>query len=90
MPNRIGLLSRLPLFLVVLRATLAPVVVLLALYQPSGAAFAACLVAALVSDYFDGVIARRLGVATPDLRRMDSAGDSRRWNSAAIAASGSR
>lgn len=69
-------MHRLPLFLVLLRALLAPVVVALALFHPSGAAFGACLVAAFLSDYFDGVIARRLGVATVNLRRLDSAADS--------------
>jgi len=48
----------------------------LALFAPSAAGFAACLVATLLSDIFDGVIARRLGVATPTLRRLDSAADS--------------
>jgi CDP-diacylglycerol--glycerol-3-phosphate 3-phosphatidyltransferase len=68
--------SSIPLLLTVLRIALAPVVVLLALYWPSDAAFGACLVAAFLSDVFDGIIARRLGVATPALRRFDSAADS--------------
>ena len=59
-----------------LRALLAPVMVLLALDWPLPWAFGACLVAAFVSDVFDGVIARRLGVATPGLRRLDSIADS--------------
>ena len=70
------MLDRLPLGLVLLRALLAPVLVALALFHPTGAAFGACLVAAFLSDYFDGVIARRLGVATVNLRRLDSAADS--------------
>ncbi|GAB3456174.1 hypothetical protein GCM10027321_09710 [Massilia terrae] len=78
-------MRRLPLFLVILRAALAPVLVLLALFYPSGVAFGACLVAALLSDYFDGVIARRLGVATVALRRMDSAADSLFYLAAAFA-----
>lgn len=69
-------LKNLPILLVALRAALAPVLALLALYYPSGTAFAACLIAAFLSDYFDGVIARRLGVATVNLRRLDSAADS--------------
>lgn len=71
-----AMLRRVPLLLVVLRAALAPVMVVLALYRPSGAAFGACLVAAFLSDVFDGVIARRLGIATAGLRRLDSAADS--------------
>ena len=65
-----------PLALTGLRAALAPVMVLLALAWPEPSAFAACLVAAFLSDVFDGVIARRLGVATPGLRRLDSIADS--------------
>ena len=65
----------LPLALTGLRALLAPIVVLLALFSPTPAAFAICLITAFLSDIFDGVIARRLGVATPALRRLDSAAD---------------
>jgi hypothetical protein len=66
----------LPLALTGLRAALAPVMVLLALAWPAPGAFTACLVAAFLSDVLDGVIARRLGVATPALRRLDSIADS--------------
>lgn len=65
-----------PLSLTLLRAALAPLMVYLAHYAPRPAWFAACLVAALLSDIFDGVIARRLDVATPALRRLDSIADS--------------
>lgn len=68
------LLLRVPLLLTLLRAALAPVLVLLASY-PSSAGFALCLVAAFLSDVFDGKIARRLGIATPNLRRLDSIAD---------------
>lgn len=67
--------ARVPVALTALRALLAPVVVLLSLYAPRPEAFAACLVVALLSDIFDGVLARRLGVATANLRRLDSAAD---------------
>ena len=69
-------MRRVPLFLTLLRIVLAPVVVATAFYGGSRAVFAACLVAAFVSDIFDGVIARRLGIATPGLRRLDSVADS--------------
>lgn len=68
--------NSLPLSLTILRGVLGPVVVLLALYYPSKAAFGFCLVAAFLSDIFDGVLARRLGIATPNLRRLDSIADS--------------
>jgi phosphatidylglycerophosphate synthase len=74
--NRYSILSTIPITLTALRALLAPVVVLLALYRPSHLALGSCLVAAFLSDVFDGVIARRLGVATPTLRRLDSIADS--------------
>jgi phosphatidylglycerophosphate synthase len=70
------LLLQVPIALTALRALLAPVVVALALAWPAPWAFGACLVAAFVSDVLDGIVARRLGVATPGLRRLDSIADS--------------
>jgi CDP-diacylglycerol--glycerol-3-phosphate 3-phosphatidyltransferase len=71
-----GSLKSLPFLLTALRALLAPLIVLLALYWPSRVAFGLCLTTAFLSDIFDGVLARRLGVATPALRRLDSVADS--------------
>ncbi|WP_295393350.1 CDP-alcohol phosphatidyltransferase family protein [uncultured Thiodictyon sp.] len=65
-------MTQIPLLLTLLRAGLAPVIVLLALFAPVPVAFAACLAVAAVSDYFDGAIARRLDIVTPGLRRLDS------------------
>jgi phosphatidylglycerophosphate synthase len=76
MPSVNSLLYRIPIFLTILRAALAPVMVTLALYHPVPMGFAVCLVIALLSDIFDGKIARRLGIATPNLRRLDSIADS--------------
>ena len=73
--NMMSVLRMLPLALTALRALLAPVMVLLAVAWPNSSAFAACLVIAFLSDVFDGVIARRLGIATADLRRLDSIAD---------------
>ncbi len=70
-----GALQKIPVLLTGLRALLAPVVVLLSIYAPNPEAFAVCLIAAFVSDIFDGIIARRLNVATPALRRLDSVAD---------------
>jgi phosphatidylglycerophosphate synthase len=68
--------STAPLLLTALRAALAPVLVWLAHWQPSPVGFGVCLILALLSDIFDGVLARHLGVATPMLRRLDSVADS--------------
>jgi len=61
--------------LTVLRLLLAPVLVWLVYASAPGVAFAGVVLVAFVSDYFDGVIARRLGVATPELRHFDSRAD---------------
>jgi phosphatidylglycerophosphate synthase len=76
----------LPLSLTALRAFLSPLVVLLALYNPDQTAFAICLIVAFLSDVFDGIIARRLGIATPQLRRLDSIADSLFYVAAIFAA----
>jgi CDP-diacylglycerol--glycerol-3-phosphate 3-phosphatidyltransferase len=68
-------IQNVPIVLTGLRASLAPVVVLLSLFSPYPQAFAVCLIVALLSDIFDGVLARRLGVATATLRRLDSVAD---------------
>jgi CDP-diacylglycerol--glycerol-3-phosphate 3-phosphatidyltransferase len=67
--------SKIPLILTSLRALLAPVVVVFAVTAPSRIAFGICLVVGFLSDVFDGVIARKLGIATPNLRRFDSIAD---------------
>lgn len=76
MPIATTLLYRVPFLLTALRAALAPVMIMLALNSPASAGFAICLIVALLSDIFDGKIARRLGIATPNLRRLDSIADS--------------
>ena len=80
------MLARVPIALTGLRALLGPVVVLLALFFPDRALLGACLVLAFVSDVLDGVVARRLGVATPGLRRLDSIADSVFYLGALVAA----
>jgi CDP-diacylglycerol--glycerol-3-phosphate 3-phosphatidyltransferase len=84
--GRGSVLHRLPIALTFLRGALGAAVLTLAFLRPAPAAFAACLVAALLSDYFDGVLARRLGIATPSLRRLDSAIDSVFYLCALVAA----
>jgi CDP-diacylglycerol--glycerol-3-phosphate 3-phosphatidyltransferase len=64
-----------PLALTGLRVALGPTVIVLALVWPHPGAFGSCLLAAFLSDVFDGVLARKLGVATAMLRRLDSIAD---------------
>jgi len=78
--------SKVPLALTALRALLAPVLILLAWKAPNPGAFGVCLSVAFLSDVFDGIIARRLGIATADLRRFDSAADTVFYLAAAGAA----
>jgi phosphatidylglycerophosphate synthase len=66
---------RLSLALTLLRLALAPALVVLARIGAPGLLLAAVLVAGFVSDVLDGVVARRAGVVTPFLRRLDSSVD---------------
>jgi phosphatidylglycerophosphate synthase len=61
--------------LTVLRLLLAPVLVWLVYAGAPGVVFASVVLVAFVSDYFDGVIARRVGVASAELRHFDSRAD---------------
>ncbi|HJR12942.1 MAG TPA: CDP-alcohol phosphatidyltransferase family protein [Rhodanobacteraceae bacterium] len=79
-------MRQIPLALVILRLCLAPVLLATALLHPDRVVFAICLLGALLSDYFDGVVARRLGVATTGLRRLDSITDSIFYACALLAA----
>jgi phosphatidylglycerophosphate synthase len=78
--------ARIPLLLTASRAALAPVLLLLAWCYPSPTAFGVCLILAFLSDVFDGILARRLNVATPGLRRLDSIADSTFYVAALLAA----
>jgi phosphatidylglycerophosphate synthase len=69
------MLRSVPMGLTVLRLLLAPVLVWLVYAGAPGVVFASVVLVAFVSDYFDGVIARRLGVASAELRHFDSRAD---------------
>jgi CDP-diacylglycerol--glycerol-3-phosphate 3-phosphatidyltransferase len=84
--KRLAMKYKIPMALTVMRALLAPVMVLLALFYPTRSIFGLCLVTAFLSDMFDGIIARKLGIATPNLRRADSIADSIFYASAIFAA----
>jgi phosphatidylglycerophosphate synthase len=68
-------LRSVPTGLTVLRLLLAPVLVWLVYADAPGLVFASVVLVAFVSDYFDGVIARRLDVASAELRHFDSRAD---------------
>ena len=65
----------LPLSLTVLRLLLGPLAIAFAEVHFPRIAFVPLLAAGILSDYFDGVLARKLGVARPWLRRFDSLTD---------------
>jgi phosphatidylglycerophosphate synthase len=69
------MLRSVPMGLTVLRLLLAPVLVWLVYAGAPGVVFASVVLVAFVSDYFDGVIARRVGVASAELRHFDSRAD---------------
>lgn len=68
-------MTRLPALLVTLRAVLGPVILFAGLRHSPWGWPVAILVVAFLSDVFDGIIARRLGVATERLRLADSCVD---------------
>ena len=65
----------LPFALTTLRLLLGPAALALAFAQVPRWIFLPLLVAGTLSDIFDGILARRFGVATPALRRYDSITD---------------
>lgn len=80
------MVSVLPAALVGLRMAIAPVLVWDALDAHISPWFLAVYLTAVVSDILDGVVARRLGVSTANLRRADSWADVGLYLAVAIAA----
>jgi CDP-diacylglycerol--glycerol-3-phosphate 3-phosphatidyltransferase len=80
--------KKIPTLLVYFRLALAPVMVLLTLKFGDAARnyLVLALLAGLVSDVFDGIIARKLGVATETLRKLDSNVDAVFWCGALLSA----
>src|SRR5690242_19337249 len=54
------------------RLFFAPLVIWLVLTDSQGWLISACILLEVLLDIFDGIVARRLGVATSRLRRTDS------------------
>ena len=65
----------LPFALTTLRLLLGPVALACAFAGTSRWIYLPILIAGTLSDIFDGILARRFGVATPALRRYDSIAD---------------
>ena len=65
----------LPFLLTTLRLLLGPIALACALAGVTRFVFLPILVAGTLSDIFDGILARKFGVATPALRRYDSITD---------------
>jgi len=65
----------LPFLLTTLRLLLGPAALACAMIGAPRIVYLPILVAATLSDIFDGILARRFGVSTPLLRRYDSATD---------------
>lgn len=65
-------MKRLPAALVAIRALCGPVLLAAVLAAWPGAVAAGLVTLAFVSDVADGILARRIGVATEALRRADS------------------
>ncbi len=81
-------MKKVPYLLIVFRFLLAPIILALGFIKPE---YANQTIAWLVflgqtSDLFDGIIARKYGVATKTLRRLDSAVDTIFWLAIFIAA----
>jgi phosphatidylglycerophosphate synthase len=68
-------LTNVPSILVGLRLAIAPLLLFDALDRHTSLWFIIGYVIAVCSDIFDGIIARRLGVSTPQLRQADSWAD---------------
>ncbi|OQP44490.1 hypothetical protein A4H97_08930 [Niastella yeongjuensis] len=74
-----------PWSLVIFRLLLAPVMITWTLQtHQSGWFLVACLWAAMISDIFDGIIARNLGVASNSLRKWDANVDIVFWLAAGV------
>jgi phosphatidylglycerophosphate synthase len=74
-----------PEVLIAFRAACAPAIFVLACFRFPGPLLAGIVLAAFVSDVFDGVVARRLGCATAGLRHADTVVDTVFYVTAAVA-----
>src|SRR5436305_545831 len=68
-------MTAISLSLTLLRLLLGPAAIALALWGVDRLFFLPVLLTGLLTDLFDGMLARRFGVSSPQLRRFDSATD---------------
>lgn len=68
-------MKRLPFALTTMRLLLGPIMLFCALDRLARWTYVPLLIAGTLSDIFDGIVARRLGIATDWLRRYDSITD---------------
>lgn len=78
--------SFIPYALVSFRLLMAPGFWLAYCLGATGSTYVAMMVAGIVSDIYDGVLARRWGTSTPRLRRFDSNTDTLFWGCAGMVA----
>ena len=78
-------LKYLPWALIFLRISLGPVIVILGVIHSSPILFFLVLLIATLSDIYDGILARKLGIASLQLRIADSRADLVFWLCAALA-----
>lgn len=81
------MMTKLPITLIYARAVIGLTLILLSIQQIDNYKYIAVLllVIGLLTDIFDGIIARRLHISTPTLRRLDSSVDLVFFVSVAIA-----
>ncbi|MDP4208092.1 MAG: CDP-alcohol phosphatidyltransferase family protein [Bacteroidota bacterium] len=74
-------IEKIPIGLIYSRLILGFVILLLSYYQPGSfrCIIVSIIIWAIVSDIFDGIIARKLNISTQKLRRLDSSVDQVFW-----------
>ncbi|MFC6269077.1 CDP-alcohol phosphatidyltransferase family protein [Frigoriflavimonas asaccharolytica] len=80
-------MKKIPLSLIIFRFLLAPIILFLAYYlgEESRIIILVLMYLGLISDIFDGIIARKAGVSSEKLRRLDSQTDLIFWVSIGVA-----
>jgi phosphatidylglycerophosphate synthase len=81
MPRNINMKQNIPFSLIIFRLFLGPIMILLTYKFNDSIRFelVILLILGLLSDIFDGIIARKIGVSSEKLRRMDSQTDLIFW-----------